>query len=376
MNIILMEPYFSGSHKRWANQLVELSNHQIQLFSLPGRFWKWRMEGSAIAFAKMINELDSNPHLFLCSSMMDVSLFKNLLCESFKNIPIIYYLHENQLTYPISKLEKNKEADMHYGFINYKSCLVADYCIFNSKYHKDSFLGAALQLLNRLPDHSHPENVELVESKSSILPIGIDFDQINAVSQTHELSANPNMTLLWNHRWEHDKRPDLFIDLCDKLDNVGLDFNINFIGQHHDDYPSYIDDFKLRHLARIQHFGFVEPYSKYISVLKSSDLLPVTSEHDFFGISVLEACYCNVHPLLPKSKVYEEHFPDDHETIFFDGFEMLEAKCIEYYNCYNAGQISNISLDNIEKYSLDNVIRQYDQSFEEIKKEFNSRRTL
>ncbi len=113
---------------------------------------------------------------------MDLSFFKSLIDVRFQDVPLIYYMHENQLTYPLSPLDRdNQNQDFHYGFINYKSCLAADHCIFNSLYHNHTFFEALSQLLSRLPDHSHPENVEQLKSKSSILPIGIDFNKIDEI---------------------------------------------------------------------------------------------------------------------------------------------------------------------------------------------------
>ena len=36
------------------------------------------------------------------------------------------------------------------------------------------------------------------------------------------------------------------------------------------------------------------------------DIIPVTSNHDFFGISVMEAVFCNVWPILPDRLSYKE----------------------------------------------------------------------
>ena len=58
MKILLVEPYFSGSHKSWAEGYQSFSNHNIRIISLPGKFWKWRMHGGAISLAKQFMEMD------------------------------------------------------------------------------------------------------------------------------------------------------------------------------------------------------------------------------------------------------------------------------------------------------------------------------
>ena len=39
-----------------------------------------------------------------------------------------------------------------------------------------------------------------------------------------------------------------------------------------------------------------------------SDILPITSNQDFFGGSIIEAMYCETTPLLPKRLTYPELF--------------------------------------------------------------------
>ena len=50
----------------------------------------------------------------------------------------------------------------------------------------------------------------------------------------------------------------------------------------------------------IIHFGFVESKSDYYHLLNQSDIVPVTSNQDFFGISAIEAIAAGCVPLLPK----------------------------------------------------------------------------
>ncbi|MCH6560361.1 DUF3524 domain-containing protein, partial [candidate division KSB1 bacterium] len=45
MNILILEPYFTGSHKAWAQGYQKQSKHRVEILSLPGNFWKWRMHG-------------------------------------------------------------------------------------------------------------------------------------------------------------------------------------------------------------------------------------------------------------------------------------------------------------------------------------------
>ena len=58
INILLIEPYYTGSHKNWADELQKYSSHNIKLLTLSGSFWKWRMHGGAITLAKKFDKLN------------------------------------------------------------------------------------------------------------------------------------------------------------------------------------------------------------------------------------------------------------------------------------------------------------------------------
>ena len=135
MKILLVEPYFSGSHKSWAEGYQSFSNHNIRIISLPGKFWKWRMHGGAISLAKQFMEMDFNPDLILATDMLDLTTFLSLTKSRTAQIPNALYFHENQLSYPWSPLDKDLvlKRDLHYHYINYTSSLVSDYNYFNSE---------------------------------------------------------------------------------------------------------------------------------------------------------------------------------------------------------------------------------------------------
>ena len=66
MKILFIEPYYSGSHKQWIDSYKKYSKHSIDLLTLPGRYWKWRMHGGAITIA---NEFMKNNICYDLSSI-------------------------------------------------------------------------------------------------------------------------------------------------------------------------------------------------------------------------------------------------------------------------------------------------------------------
>ncbi|MEL6195345.1 MAG: DUF3524 domain-containing protein, partial [Bacteroidota bacterium] len=77
----------------------------------------------------------------------------------------------------------------------------------------------------------------------------------------------------------------------------------------------------------ILHAGYVEDKAEYYHWLQRADVLPVTSRHDFFGISVVQAIQAGVYPLLPKRCAYPEHIPSQlHDKYLYNDQEELVQK--------------------------------------------------
>ncbi|HHE70832.1 MAG TPA: DUF3524 domain-containing protein, partial [Chloroflexi bacterium] len=51
LRVLVLVPYYGGSHRAWAEGYVRASRHEVSLVTLPARFWKWRMQGGAVTLA-------------------------------------------------------------------------------------------------------------------------------------------------------------------------------------------------------------------------------------------------------------------------------------------------------------------------------------
>lgn len=314
IKVILIEPFFTGSHARWCNDLKKYSSHTIEIVSLEGRHWKWRMHGGAISIAQKLKDKEAD--LLIVSDMIDLALLKALLPNQLANVPVALYMHENQLTYPWSPDDVDTELkrDRHYGFINYTSALVADQLFFNSEYHLNSFIGALPGFLSAFPDHKNLESIDKIRAKSSVLYLGMDLKKY----QEHKTVANNEVpVILWNHRWEYDKNPEEFFNALFKLKEEGLKFKLIVLGESYSKAPAIFKEAKAKFADEIIHWGWVESFEEYAQLLCASDILPVTSVQDFFGGSIVEAMYCNVAPLLPNRLAYPEHV--DQEYLYEQG---------------------------------------------------------
>ena len=136
MRILALEPWYGGSHRTFLDGLSKNSRHQIDSVTMSARFWKWRMHGGAVTMARKAGQMykTEKPDLIFASSMVNLPAFLALTRGHLDGIPVVMYMHENQLTYP---LPEGKERDHTYGYINYLSCLAADHILFNSQFHYD-----------------------------------------------------------------------------------------------------------------------------------------------------------------------------------------------------------------------------------------------
>ena len=177
MKILLIEPYFGGSHKRWATELQQHSKHEFELLTLSAHHWKWRMHGAAIALAEKYKPGEKLPDLILATDMLDLNLFLSLTRKWSSGIRTALYFHENQLNYPWSPTDKDVylKRDNHYAFINYASAMAAGKLFFNSAYHHAAFLSELPNFLNAFPEPNLSNTVLQISAKSSVLSLGMDL---------------------------------------------------------------------------------------------------------------------------------------------------------------------------------------------------------
>ncbi len=329
MKLLLLEPYFTGSHAAWSEEYAARSRHQVDILSLPGRHWKWRMHGGAVTLARQFLEYRQPVDLLLASAMLDLTTFLALTRSKSAGVPSVLYFHENQLTYPWSPRDSDPPArrDAHYGFINYASALAADRVLFNSHYHRQAFLEALPGFLGVFPDHQETSTIETIAAKSQVLPLGLDLQRFDAYRPQAELDPHRLPLLLWNHRWEYDKNPEEFFRALFLLQDQGLDFQVAILGESFAEQPAIFTEARSRLGERVVQFGYAADFASYADWLWRADILPVTAIHDFFGISVVQAMHCDCHPLLPKRLAYPEHVPSSlHEDYFYDDFDDLVAR--------------------------------------------------
>ncbi|MDE2827317.1 MAG: DUF3524 domain-containing protein [Bacteroidota bacterium] len=328
MKVLALEPWYGGSHRNFVDGLIENSRHEYELVTMAARFWKWRLQGGAQTLARKCRQLVESgftPDVILASSMVNIPAFLALSRKYIGNVPVVYYLHENQLTYPLSKEEKR---DLSYAYINYLSCLAADQVVFNTEFHYNEFIRALPGLLRVFPDYTHLHTVSEIRAKSRVMHLGMNL-QAHARYANTSGSDRGSPIVLWNQRWEYDKNPEAFFRLMNRLDDAGCRFRLILAGKRFEEQPSEFDTAFERYADRILHYGYAEDFEEYSRLLHRADIVVSTAIHEFFGIAMLEAIYCGCHPLLPNRLSYPELIPEKlhkpllHAPILYDDDESL-----------------------------------------------------
>jgi glycosyltransferase involved in cell wall biosynthesis len=366
MKVLIVEPFLTGSHAAWAKEYAEHSSHDVAILGLDGRHWKWRMHGGAITLARLFAEGAYEPDCIVATDMLDLTVFLALTKEMTADTPTAMYFHENQLTYPWSEKDRDlaKERDVHYCFINYSSALAADAVLFNSEYHRNAFIDNLEPFLDTFPDHTEKATVEAIKERSGVLPLGLDLRHLEKYRAHRDRDQRP--LLLWNHRWEYDKNPDEFFRAVTALERQGLDFDLAVLGESFDVEPAVFRESASRLGDRILQLGYVESFAEYASWLWKADIMPVTSIHDFFGASVVQAIYCDCYPLLPRRLAYPEHIPADRQADhLYDNFGDLVSMLGDRIEHIRETRMTGTRCF-VERYDWGVMAPEYDRTFESI----------
>ncbi|MEM7582804.1 MAG: DUF3524 domain-containing protein, partial [Acidobacteriota bacterium] len=225
MRVLALEPYYGGSHRAFLDAWIAGSRHDWTLLTLPPFHWKWRMRHGAVTLAQEVaRRAEAGEHwdVVFCSDMLDLATFRGLAPPAVHRLPAVAYFHENQLTYPV---QVEKERDFHFALTNLTTALAAREVWLNSAFHRDEWLTALPKLLRRMPDYQPLDAVEQVRARAHVYPQGI-----GELAPRGPREAGP-MRLLWAARWEFDKAPEDFFAALELLEERGVAFRVDVLGE-------------------------------------------------------------------------------------------------------------------------------------------------
>ena len=302
--VLLVEPYDSGSHAAWAAGLAGYSRHEVVTVAHPGNFWRGRMRGGAVTLADAARaavEESGPPDVVVVSGMVDLSAWLGLTRRFLGDPPVVLYLHENQLGYPLSP---NQKADDEFALANWRSLVAADAVWCNSRFQLGELTGALPALLDRAPDMPHHHLLDEVVDRCSVVPVGVELGDIDPPARRR---AGPPL-VLWNHRWDHDKNPAAVFSSLVRLAGEDLAFEVAVVGENLRADPREMLEARDALGTRVVCFGHL-PRPEYVGMLARSDVVVSAAHHEYFGIAVVEAVVAGAIPVLPDRLSYPEVVP-------------------------------------------------------------------
>lgn len=314
MRVLYIEPFEGGSHAYFGRQLrAALPEFAFTCVTLPARHWKWRMRGAAVWAAQQpeLERASERYDLVFASSYLALGDLLGLRPD-LADLPRVVYFHENQLAFPM-RPEFSGERDLHYGFSQLVAAGSASACWFNSHHNLESFYAAAEQLLARMPDARPRGWVGQLRARSRVMPLLLDLPDSAPDIDADRRTGQRGPTILWNHRWEHDKDPTSFFEAIEALCDTGLAFHLAVCGQRFSTWPAVFDEARSRierhEAATVEAWGQIEARADYQALLARTSVVVSSAVHEFFGISVLEAVHAGAQPLVPDALAYPELYP-------------------------------------------------------------------
>ncbi len=308
MKILLLSAYHAESHARWCRELVKSApSVDWTVLTLPGRRFSWRYPGNAYSWYMTEREtLSQDYDLVFCTSMVNIAVLRGL-CPNLANVRCVVYCHENQFAYPLQHDIVQRDW-LYFAIQNLYTVLTGDVILFNSVYNQESLLKGIRTLLKKMPDFAPRSCIEEIRAKSMVLPVPIADEHVFA-PQSKSPSTNDGIHLVWNHRWEYDKGPQILLETLKALQEQGSPFKLSLVGQQFSRSPEQFAEIEAQFASHLLHFGYQESKDEYINILDSADCVLSTALHDFQGLAMMDAIGLGCIPLAPNRLAYPEYIP-------------------------------------------------------------------
>jgi len=313
---LLLSAYDAISHRFWRQSLLTMfPDIEWTVLTLPPRYFAWRIRGNSLSWAFNHRALlTDNYDFLLATSMVDLSALRGFV-PALTRLPTIVYFHENQFAYPSGN---HQFVSVEPQILNLYTALCADKLVFNSDWNRQSFLSGVGRLLKTMPDHVPANMLEkLQHARVLAVPLTDELFENSTDDQPHSHDRDI-LNIVWNHRWEYDKGPALLLAIVDGLIAAKVRFRLHLLGERFRRSPAEFSEISAKLACWCQqlnikpaHSGYLADRSDYLHLLRSGDVVLSTADHDFQGLSLLEAIACGCTPLAPARLVYPEYLKAD-----------------------------------------------------------------
>lgn len=294
--IWLLSAYAAVSHRVWADHLIaDQPAFDWHRYELPPQRFRWRIRANPLSWLEVLPS--TPPDLIVATSMVDLATLRGLRPD-LAHVPALYYFHENQFAYPVSP---RQSQSLEPQLVQLYGALAADTLVFNSGFNRDSYLAGVAELIQRRPEECPAGLAERLARGSAVEPV-----PVQPVSGAAE--RDPAL-ILWNHRWEYDKVPELFSQAMIALAEQGVAFRLALLGPRPESAPEPLARLRAHVGDRIvvDQWADAATYRHWVA---RAGIVVSTTRHEFQGLAMLEAASAGARPLVPDALCYPEQYPD------------------------------------------------------------------
>tara|TARA_Y100001936_G_scaffold252476_1_gene312260 strand:+ start:775 stop:1863 length:1089 start_codon:yes stop_codon:yes gene_type:complete len=355
-NVLILEPWYRGSHKSWVQGWKAQSQHSISITDGSDTGWRRSLITAPSLFAAELDRNAQNIDALIASTPIDLATVFGLLDRSTPRPPTLLYMHESQIGYPSGP----KGGQAYRAIIaDWASIMSADRVAVASRFHAELLLQELPTFVDKIIKGGGVK-LEAALNNIQVLPVGIE------VPATPKASANGCLKVLWNHRWSHDKRPDEFVHAMQKLASEGFEFEIFALG--------HVERSGRKAHTRLKaclgdRLAICGPRSRgeYLQALQKTDLVVSTAHHDFFGVAISEAIAAGARPVLPKRLAYPELVPSElHSELLYEGSleDALRSQLVLDRSELHAHRAA--TREHVSSFDWRNVAPRYDSFIDEM----------
>ena len=255
-------------------------------------------------------------------------------------------------------------AKVYLGFTDITTALTADRLLFSSKTHLKSFLSSLPGFMGMMREYRPSWVIDQIRSKAAYLYPGCNYPSGPANLRPWNREKPP--LIIWNHRWEFDKRPENFFAAIEAVLSLGYEFRLALLGENFEVVPEPFLTAREKLGNRVVQYGYEPSKKKYREWLRQGVIVVSAAIQENFGISLLEAIRHGCYPLLPNNLVYPELIPPEHhdDCLYSSQEELVEKLCLILTN---PGQHLDKREDlagHMERYSWELVIDKYDNELD------------
>jgi glycosyltransferase involved in cell wall biosynthesis len=341
MHVVQFESFGTGSHHAAHDSIKRLVGDRADSWSEivgPGTKVHWHLVAGSLWAADEIQrvaEARGSVDCLLIGGTVNLAEILGILSSrgiDCSGVRTVYYMHEAQAAYPSTR------EDTSAIWAQLSSAAAATVVAFASEYAARVWAEATAAWLRRIsvaPMRRAAERaLASVAAHSLVLPLPVEVAPSLALERVPPPLDTP-LAIVWNHRWEHDKRPDTFVRVLLALHTRGLAFTVDILGQTFSSATNDADTAAALETLRpyIRRQAYLPSRDAYLSVLAAADVAVSTADHEFFGLAMLEATLAGAHPLCPDRLAYPTvlEVPKRGRDDFFYRTEAQLTKKLAYF---------------------------------------------